>query len=192
MAQGELMDALIPFLGRPCGPIALQDGPDAVQEALIAIFRNLGQLREPAAIMGWARAIAVREAIRVARQAVRDIPAKLPGVPVPGDPQLAADIQATRPGHGPRHRRRRDPAAAGQPRRRRGQRRRGNRNRLPHHRLGQRKPATMFALGTGIALIDLLVKDTSGDTGLPPLLGWAGMLPCLAGLLVVTLLWRRS
>ena len=50
----------------------------------------------------------------------------------------------------------------------------------------------MFALGTGIALIDLLVKDTSGDTGLPPLLGWAGMLPCLAGLLVVTLLWRRS
>ena len=50
----------------------------------------------------------------------------------------------------------------------------------------------MFALGTGIALTDLLIKDTSGDTGLPPLLGWAGMLPCLAGLLAVTLLWRRS
>lgn len=50
----------------------------------------------------------------------------------------------------------------------------------------------IFALGTGIALIDLLVKDTSGATGLPPLLGWAGMLPCLAGLLAVTLLWRRS
>jgi hypothetical protein len=50
----------------------------------------------------------------------------------------------------------------------------------------------MFALGTGIALIDLLMKDTSGDTGLPPLLGWAGMLPCLAGLLAVVLLWRRS
>ena len=93
MAQGELMDALIPFLGRLCGPIALQDGPDAVQEALIAIFRNLGQLREPAAIMGWARAIAVREAVRVARQAARAIPAKLADVPVPGDPQLAADIQ---------------------------------------------------------------------------------------------------
>lgn len=71
MAQGELMDALIPFLGRICGPIALQDGPDAVQEALIAIFRNLGQLRDPAAIFGWARAIAVREAVRVARQAAR-------------------------------------------------------------------------------------------------------------------------
>ena len=50
----------------------------------------------------------------------------------------------------------------------------------------------MFALGTGIALFDLLVKDTSGDTGLPPLLGWIGMLPCLAGLLAVTLLWMRS
>jgi len=35
----------------------------------------------------------------------------------------------------------------------------------------------MFALGTGIALFDLLVKDTSGDTGLPSLLGWIGMLP---------------
>jgi hypothetical protein len=50
----------------------------------------------------------------------------------------------------------------------------------------------VFALGTGIALIDLLIKDTSGDTGLPPLLGWAGMLPCLAGLLAIVLLWRRS
>ena len=50
----------------------------------------------------------------------------------------------------------------------------------------------IFVLGTSIALLDLLIKDTSGDTGLPPLLGWAGMVPCLAGLLAVTLLWRRS
>lgn len=92
MAQGELMDALIPFLGRLCGPIALADGPDAVQEALIAIFRNLGQLREPAAILGWARAIAVREAIRVARQSARAVPAELSDLPAPGDPLLAADI----------------------------------------------------------------------------------------------------
>jgi len=49
----------------------------------------------------------------------------------------------------------------------------------------------LFVLGTGIAVFDLLVKDTSGDTGLPPLLGWAGMLPSLAGLLAVTLLWSR-
>ncbi|MFF4772970.1 hypothetical protein ACFY05_08955 [Microtetraspora fusca] len=50
----------------------------------------------------------------------------------------------------------------------------------------------MFVLGLGIALFDLLVRDTSGDTGLPSLLGWVGMLPCLAGLLAVALLWRRS
>lgn len=47
----------------------------------------------------------------------------------------------------------------------------------------------MLVPGTGIAVFDLLVKDTSGDTGLPPLLGWIGMLPCLAGLAAVTLLW---
>lgn len=51
---------------------------------------------------------------------------------------------------------------------------------------------TIFVLATGIALTDLLIRDTSGDTGLPPLLGWVGLLPCLAGLLAVTLLWRRS
>jgi hypothetical protein len=50
----------------------------------------------------------------------------------------------------------------------------------------------VFALATGIALFDLLVKDTSGDTGLPPLLGWVGLLPCLTGLLAVMLLWRRA
>jgi hypothetical protein len=49
----------------------------------------------------------------------------------------------------------------------------------------------MLALGTGIALIDLLVKDTSGDTGLSSLLGWVGLLPCLPGLVAVTLLWTR-
>lgn len=50
----------------------------------------------------------------------------------------------------------------------------------------------VLALGVGVALFNLLVTDTSGDTGLPPLLGWVGMLPCLAGLLAVTLLWRGS
>jgi hypothetical protein len=49
----------------------------------------------------------------------------------------------------------------------------------------------LFVLGTGIALFDLLIKDTSGQTGLPPLLGCIGMLPSVAGLLAVTLLWRN-
>ena len=93
IAVAELMDALAPYVGRVCGPIALQDGPDAAQEALIAILRNLGRLREPGAIYGWARAIAVREAVRVARKAARTVPAELADVPAPGDLQLAADIR---------------------------------------------------------------------------------------------------
>jgi len=52
--------------------------------------------------------------------------------------------------------------------------------------------AAVFVLGTSVALTALLIKDTSGDTGLAPLLGWSGMLPCLAGLGAVLLLWRPS
>ena len=93
IAVAGLMDALAPYVGRVCGPIALQDGPDAAQDALIAILKNLGRLREPGAIYGWARTIAVREAVRVARKAARAVPAELADVPAPGDPQLAADIR---------------------------------------------------------------------------------------------------
>jgi hypothetical protein len=61
-------------------------------------------------------------------------------------------------------------------------------NRKPRARAAA---TALFVLGTGIALFDLLIKDTSGKTGLPPLLGWIGMLPCVAGLLAVTLLWMN-
>jgi hypothetical protein len=50
----------------------------------------------------------------------------------------------------------------------------------------------MFVLGTGVAVTNLLIKDTSGDTGLAPMLGLIGMLPCVAGLVALALLWRRS
>lgn len=60
-------------------------------------------------------------------------------------------------------------------------------------RAGKRWAATaMFVVGTSIALTMLLIRDTSGDTGLPPLLGWVGIIPCVAGLSAVVLLWRRS
>jgi hypothetical protein len=49
----------------------------------------------------------------------------------------------------------------------------------------------LFTVGTSVALTDLLIKDTSGATGLSPLLGWVGLLPCLPGLLAVALLWRK-
>jgi hypothetical protein len=50
----------------------------------------------------------------------------------------------------------------------------------------------MFALGTCVAVADLVIKDKSGDVGLAPLLGWIGMLPSSAGLIAVVMLWRRS
>jgi hypothetical protein len=48
----------------------------------------------------------------------------------------------------------------------------------------------LFVIGTSLALADLLIRDTSGNTGLPPLLGWVGIAPCVPGLLAVILLWR--
>lgn len=48
----------------------------------------------------------------------------------------------------------------------------------------------LFAAGTATALYLMLVRDTSGDTGLPPLLGGLGLLPSVAGLLAVVLVWR--
>lgn len=51
---------------------------------------------------------------------------------------------------------------------------------------------TLFALGTTTALSAALIRDTSGDTGLPPLLGWVWLLPCLAGAVAVGLLRRRG
>ena len=50
----------------------------------------------------------------------------------------------------------------------------------------------VFAAGTSLALTTLLVKDTSGEVGLAPVLGLVGLLPCVAGLLAVALLWRRA
>jgi RNA polymerase sigma-70 factor (ECF subfamily) len=93
LAMAEVLDALTPAVGRWCGPIALQDADDAAQEAMIAILRGLRGLRDPAALFGWARAIAVREAVRVARRTEREQPAELTSLPAPGDPMLAADIQ---------------------------------------------------------------------------------------------------
>src|SRR5215469_12652250 len=81
LATHQLLDLLAPYVGRLCGPIALADGPDAAQEALIAIFRNLRRLRQPEALFGWVRAIAVREAVRVARAAQREVPAETADVP---------------------------------------------------------------------------------------------------------------
>jgi len=58
------------------------------------------------------------------------------------------------------------------------------------HKAWARPSATiMFVGGTGLALTALLTKDTSGEVGLAPIFGWIGMLPSLAGLPAVWMLW---
>lgn len=90
LAVNDLLDLLTPYVRRLCGPIALDEGADATQEALIVIVGNLRQLRAPEALFGWARTIAVREAVRIARR--RSSHAELADVPAAGDPQLVVDV----------------------------------------------------------------------------------------------------
>lgn len=50
--------------------------------------------------------------------------------------------------------------------------------------------AAALALALVVVATALLTRDTSGDVGLAPALGWAGLLPCAAGAIAVVLLWR--
>src|SRR5690606_7942754 len=74
LAVDALVRALSPYVGRICGAVVLQHGDDATQETFIAVLRALPRLREPAALHGWVRRIAVREAVRVANRGRRDVP----------------------------------------------------------------------------------------------------------------------
>lgn len=93
VAMNDLLKLLTPYVTRLCGPIALQDGADAAQEALIAVFRGLREVRDPQALFGWVRTVTVREAVRVARRERRTTAAELGEVPAPGSPELGADIR---------------------------------------------------------------------------------------------------
>lgn len=73
MAMQDLLDRLGPYVCRVCEAIAPGDGADAAQEALIIVFCRLGQLKDPTALFGWARAIAAREAVRCAQRSKRTI-----------------------------------------------------------------------------------------------------------------------
>lgn len=100
-AMEELLRHLSPYVGRICGAIALADGDDAAQQTLIAVLRNLRSLREPAALHGWVRRIAVREAYRVATRdtpdAMIDLTTDLPDLDTTVDVQSV--LAALRPEH---------------------------------------------------------------------------------------------
>src|SRR5438105_9228925 len=95
MAMDALIDELMPYVGQICGAIALENGEDAAQNALIAVLRNVRKLREPAALRGWVRTIATREAVRVAVQAQqrRSVSELSEQVPAPGEMAMSVELR---------------------------------------------------------------------------------------------------
>lgn len=91
-AMNDLLLQILPFVRRVCAPIAQRHSSDAAQEAMIAIYRNIRDLREPTAFYGWVRAIAVREAIRTAKRLSKGTADKLPDAEQTWDPLVTVDI----------------------------------------------------------------------------------------------------
>lgn len=92
----ELLRALAPYVTRICGAVALDRGDDAVQETFVAVLRHLPSLREPDALHGWVRRIAVREAVRAAtrgREVVAASDGLDPAAPLP-DLETVLDVRA--------------------------------------------------------------------------------------------------
>ena len=93
MAMNALVDELMPYVGRICNGIALGNGEDAAQDALIAILRSLRQLREPEALRPWARRIATREAVRTARRQRGDAGREPENVAAPDRTDLGVELR---------------------------------------------------------------------------------------------------
>jgi RNA polymerase sigma factor (sigma-70 family) len=93
--MAALLRALAPYVGRICGAIALDEGDDAMQETMIRVLKNIRSLREPAALRGWVRRIAVREALKLARARRAVVPVeRLPERP-DGDAAMRVEIADT-------------------------------------------------------------------------------------------------
>lgn len=97
-AMSQMLDGLMPWVGRICGSIAFESGPDATQDTLVQVFRDLKTLRDPTALRGWVRRIATREAVRHAQRERKAIAfvcdaGRTSEIPKPNDPTLAADIR---------------------------------------------------------------------------------------------------
>jgi RNA polymerase sigma-70 factor (ECF subfamily) len=100
-----LVRALSPYVGRICGAIALDRGDDAMQETFIAVLRHLRSLRQPAALHGWVRRIAVRESIRQVRAGGPVVDATLvEGATALPDLDAVLDVRAALADLSPEHR----------------------------------------------------------------------------------------
>lgn len=67
-AMNDLLTQITPYVARVCSSVAHHHSSDAAQEALLAIYRGLTSLREPAAFYGWVRSVTVREAVRTVKR----------------------------------------------------------------------------------------------------------------------------
>jgi RNA polymerase sigma factor (sigma-70 family) len=67
LALNDLLDLASAHVHRICRAIVPSRADDATQESLMIVFRRLRSLREPAALRGWLRVVATREALRCAR-----------------------------------------------------------------------------------------------------------------------------
>ncbi|KUN00171.1 RNA polymerase subunit sigma-24 [Streptomyces yokosukanensis] len=67
-AMNQLLTAITPYVARLCRSVTHDDGADATQEALLAVYRGLRTLREPTAFFGWVRSVTVREAVRTVKR----------------------------------------------------------------------------------------------------------------------------
>ncbi len=95
LAMDALLTELAPWVGRICSSIALDKGDDAMQETLISVLKNLPTLREPAALRGWVRRIAVRQALR-AVTGDRSVPvADVPEAATVPDFETSVDVRET-------------------------------------------------------------------------------------------------
>ena len=103
IALDGLVRALTPYVGRICGAVALERGDDAMQETFIAVLNNIGSLRDPAALHGWVRRIAVRQAVRQARAG--EIAVETPDLPASEiDLSSVIDVRAVLADLTPEHR----------------------------------------------------------------------------------------
>ncbi|MFF9767573.1 RNA polymerase sigma factor [Streptomyces sp. NPDC053086] len=88
----DLLLHITPFVRRLCLPLAQAHSADAMQEALLAIYRGVPGLREPSAFYGWVRAVTTREAVRTVKRIGRRTTDELSETPHGADPFVSIDV----------------------------------------------------------------------------------------------------